>query len=229
MSLLRASLLAACGLAAYYPEPAYAQVGYISPGDDDDEEPIPGDKGKDWNRKSAGPSKYFVELEYDSLKKHVVEETRDTLVVLYGHKCSHCQEIKPQQDKGAEKIKKETDEIHFGRLDLHRYGGPASMIKWMGRNYPNFHEDDNNFGFTNDELTVPSAYLFRGNGSEVIRVPHGDIGWGPSGGKLLKTWVKKNTYKTRKFGKKRSASAKMRRKKAAEDAEDAELAADEDL
>ena len=124
---------------------------------------------RDWNENHVGASKYFKELSDDSLITFTNDTTADSIIVLYGDQCSHCQELKPMQEKAAKKIVEESSMVKFGRYDLHRFGGAASMVanlkrKWKGPNGESFEEMEGKGGIVGlnyDNLAIPQMYHFR--------------------------------------------------------------------
>jgi len=153
---------------------------------------------RDWNENHVGRSKFFEELSDDSLLKFTNDTTADSIIVLYGDQCSHCQELKPMQDKAAKKILEESSMVKFGRYDLHRFGGAASLVanikrKWTGPNGESFDEMEAKgavIGLNYDNLAIPQMYHFRRGNQMIQQVPHGEIGWGPQGNQNLKKWIR---------------------------------------
>lgn len=151
---------------------------------------------RDWNENRVGASPYFKELDSDTLIPWITKNSKndtDSIVVLYGDQCSHCQELKPMQDRAAKKIIKESTMVAWGRYDLHRFGGAASLIALMEKKYPawkRLESEGKVLGLNYDNLAIPQMYHFGRSGEIVQQVPHGEIGWGPQGNENLKKWVR---------------------------------------
>lgn len=139
--------------------------------------------GGEWNKGRAGPSKYYKELDTDNLIKYTNLPDKDTVLVLYGDQCSHCQELHPEQEKAAKATLEETNDIFFARYDVYRNGSFNTLHSNLEKNLPGWQKD---WIEGANDMYIPSAYFFKregdASGRRVFRIDHGDIGWGPKGG-----------------------------------------------
>eukprot|EP00930_Biecheleria_cincta_P006545 TRINITY_DN107571_c0_g1_i1.p1 TRINITY_DN107571_c0_g1~~TRINITY_DN107571_c0_g1_i1.p1 ORF type:complete len:194 (-),score=41.05 TRINITY_DN107571_c0_g1_i1:137-718(-) len=127
------------------------------------------------NSESVGPSKHYVELEYDTIKKKMYKKDKDALIVFYSDKCEHCQKLHPYQEKAAAWIKKRTDKILFGRIDTHREL-MARIVKQLGIEVSD---------------TIPFAYFVKAETNELIKLDHSSLGWDDH--EKLRDWIKEHT------------------------------------
>lgn len=199
-----------------------------------------GYKPENWKKdENAGRSYFWKELDYDAMHDFVNQTDKFAILKLYGDVCAHCQEIHQAQEIAAKKIQKETDELIFGRIDVPRFGGTATLYKWFEKNFPNFDVKGER-GFSFDSLSIPSVYIITkgsrwsliAHEGNIARMEHGAIGWGHThkqGAQKMKEWLKGHTYRTRKFGKKRSARMAAIRHQERMESIDEEVDADPDL
>lgn len=130
------------------------------------------------NDKSVGSSREYVELEYDTVKKKMFKRDKDALIVFYADRCTHCQDLHPYQEKAAKVVKKKTDKILFGRIDVHR----EQMSRILKR-IP-IKEDDH----------IPMAYFVKAGHKDMVPVDYVALGWGNRGGhRTLVEWIEKHT------------------------------------
>merc|ERR1719161_1482369 len=142
-----------------------------------------------WNDDSVGRSEHYDELELDTFHKKVFQKDSDYVIVFYSDRCSLCQQLHPQQEKAAAKVKKKlaSKEIRFGRIDEYREGQAAFYNK-----FPDFKDGD-----------IPKMYFVKAGAAKPLRVPHGEIGFGSNGNKgskRLYKWLKENSSFREKLG-----------------------------
>lgn len=162
------------------------------------------------NDKMTGPSKMYKELiiGHSSTTKdpsqliRFVNNSWETVLVLYSDKCLHCQEIKPQQEKAASKVlleyprekhraKLEKDlglnythaGVKFARMDIYRELH-WKLEKELTEKYPGYE--------TIREFGSPQAYIFRPFHGGITEIPHSNLAWGEDGYKSLRKFLREN-------------------------------------
>eukprot|EP00929_Paragymnodinium_shiwhaense_P058765 TRINITY_DN29445_c0_g1_i2.p2 TRINITY_DN29445_c0_g1~~TRINITY_DN29445_c0_g1_i2.p2 ORF type:complete len:183 (+),score=67.69 TRINITY_DN29445_c0_g1_i2:73-621(+) len=139
-----------------------------------------------WDASSnVGPSKNFAELDSDNFAKKVFRDDKDVLVTFYGDQCKLCKDLKPKQEKTADKIKKLTDKIAFTRIDDYRMGNGRT---WEGHAIAFSKGGTAPKGF--EEGEIPKMFFIKAGTKEPMLVPHHLMGWGKDGHKKLFKYIR---------------------------------------
>lgn len=138
----------------------------------------------DWDEStSVGPSKHYEELEKDNFHKKVFRPLFDVVVVFYAEQCTMCKDLKPAQEKAAEKIKNLTRNIKFARIDDYRFGTDVAFgnKQSFSAELPGFHEHNTD---------IPKMFYIKAGNRKPILVPHMSMGAGKKGHKGLIKFIK---------------------------------------
>lgn len=67
----------------------------------------------------VGPSKYYKELEIETLDKWIAKGgAKDSVVLVYADQCQHCMESHESKEKTAKKVLNYSSNVQFGRIDM---------------------------------------------------------------------------------------------------------------
>lgn len=141
-----------------------------------------------WNEGVVGPSQHFEELETDTMEKKVFRTDKDVVVVIYTDRCGCCQDLHPKHEAIAASIKKQTNHIHFARVDQYRMGPPEVLFR--GNLEPFLEGELPKMFFVKAGAAVVTKEIAK---LRVQRIPEKGLGYPRSGVVPFLDWLKEQS------------------------------------